>query len=322
MKTQSVLRALRTTLLVVCSATIAGAALLCVGRYLPVPSELVVAALSLTPFAVAAAVVAAIALVATRAKVPALVGVVLTLLALATQIGAFVPNGQDGATPAITVMTSNMKYGNADADVLISTARDSGVDVLAVQELTARGVTRLADAGIAELFPYQVLSPGNLGAGAGLYSRYPLSAAIEIPGFGFPPVQARVEVRGTSFTVMSFHSKAPLMNGSTTPWANDLALLESMLPAISGPAIIAGDFNATRDHVQFRDLLADGFSDAADDAGAGIFPTFPTDQVIGPIVSIDHVVVSSTLVGTGVESFTIPGTDHRAVVATVGIRAP
>jgi hypothetical protein len=39
MKTQSVLRALRTTLLVVCSATIAGAALLCVGRYLPVPSE-------------------------------------------------------------------------------------------------------------------------------------------------------------------------------------------------------------------------------------------------------------------------------------------
>jgi endonuclease/exonuclease/phosphatase (EEP) superfamily protein YafD len=112
----------------------------------------------------------------------------------------------------------------------------------------------------------------------------------------------------------------PLKNGSTTPWADDLAQLEAVLPTLPGPAIVAGDFNATRDHVQFRDLLTD-FSDSADDAGAGIFPTFPTDQVVGPLVSIDHVLVSATLVGTGVDSYTVPGTDHRAVVATVGTRA-
>lgn len=321
MKTNPVVRALRTTLLVVCWATIGAAAVLCIARYLPVPSELAVAALSLTPFAVGAAVIAAIGIAVASAKVPAFVAAGVVVLAAATQLGAFVPTQQDGATPAITVMTSNMRYGNADPEVLIATARDSGVDVLAVQELTTRGISRLADAGIAELLPYQVLSPGNLGAGTGLYSKYPLSNSAEIPGFGFTPVQASVEVGGTRFTVLSFHSKAPLMNGSTTPWASDLALLESLLPTMPSPAIIAGDFNATRDHVQFRDLLTSGFSDAADDAGAGILPTFPTDQVIGPLVSIDHVLVSSTLVGTEVTSYTIPGTDHRAVVAEVGFRA-
>ena len=321
MNTQALRRALRTTVLVLCCGAIGGAALLCIGRYLPVPSELAVAALSMTPFAVIAAVVAAIGLAATRAKVPALIGAGLVILTMATQVGAFIPTGQDGATPAITVMTSNMKYGNADPETLIATARDHGADVLAVQELTPRGIRSLADAGIADLLPYQLLSPGNLGAGTGIYSRYPLSGTTEVPGFGFTPVQADVDVRGTSFTVLSFHSKAPLMNGSTRPWSNDLAQLEALLPTMSGPAIVAGDFNATRDHVQFRDLLTGGFSDSADDAGAGIFPTFPTDQVIGPIVSLDHVLVSSTLVGTGVESFTIPGTDHRAVVATVGFRA-
>lgn len=320
MNGQGVRRALRTTVLVAGSVVIGGAAVLCLARYLAVPSELVVAVVSVLPFAVGAAVIAAIAMAATRAKLPALIGGAVVIAMLATQIGAFIPSGQDGATPAITVMTSNMKYGEADPATLIQLARDRDVDVLAVQELTSKAITRLEAAGIDALLPYHVLSPGNLGAGTGLYSKYPLSAEAEIPGFGFTPVRASVEVNGTAFTLLSFHSKAPLKNGSTTPWADDLAQLEAVLPTLPGPAIVAGDFNATRDHVQFRDLLTD-FSDSADDAGARIFPTFPTDQVVGPLVSIDHVLVSATLVGTGVDSYTVPGTDHRAVVATVGTRA-
>ena len=311
------LRALRTTVLVLCCAVVGIAAVICLGRYLPVPSETYVAVISLTPFAVAAAIIAVIGLAVIRAKVPALVAGGLVVLAVLTQAGAFVRDGESSGTTAITVMTSNMRYGNADPEVLIATARDQGADVLAVQELTAKGVTRLQDAGIEALMPYHVLSPGNMGAGTGLYSSYPLSATKELPGYGFTPVQATAEINGQSITVVSFHSKAPLMNGSTAPWENDLAALDTLLPTLPTPAVVAGDFNATRDHVQFRDLLGTGFSDAADDAGAGIFPTFPTDQAVGPFVSLDHVLVSSSLVGNEVESFTIPGTDHRAVVAKV-----
>ena len=57
------------------------------------------------------------------------------------------------------------------------------------------------------------------------------------------------------------------------------------LPA---PLVVAGDFNATQDHRQFRDLLnSNGYHDAADDAGAGALPTFPADRSVGPIARID-----------------------------------
>jgi len=45
------------------------------------------------------------------------------------------------------------------------------------------------------------------------------------------------------------------------------------LPA---PLVVAGDFNATRDHRQFRDLWnSTGYRDAGDDSGAGLMPTYP-----------------------------------------------
>jgi endonuclease/exonuclease/phosphatase family metal-dependent hydrolase len=83
------------------------------------------------------------------------------------------------------------------------------------------------------------------------------------------------------------------------------------------PLVVAGDFNATRDHRQFRDLLnSNGYRDAADDAGAGVLPTFPADRSVGPIARIDHVV----LVGVNSESAAVADSDHYAVIARVAAR--
>ena len=38
--------------------------------------------------------------------------------------------------------------------------------------------------------------------------------------------------------------------------------------------ILAGDFNATADHAQFRQLLKLGYRDAATEAGRGLIPTW------------------------------------------------
>jgi endonuclease/exonuclease/phosphatase family metal-dependent hydrolase len=90
------------------------------------------------------------------------------------------------------------------------------------------------------------------------------------------------------------------------------------LPA---PLVVAGDFNATRDHRQFRDLLnTRGYRDAGDDSGAGLMPTYPADRAVGPIAGIDHVVLSGDLVCGGRRVRCGGRSDHYAVIARVAAR--
>ena len=83
----------------------------------------------------------------------------------------------------------------------------------------------------------------------------------------------------------------------------------------SGPAIVGGDFNATYDHAQFRALLG-RFGDAAEQAGAGHLMTYPTDKWGFPIVGVDHILVAGGT-ATDVRTLDLPGSDHRALIATV-----
>jgi endonuclease/exonuclease/phosphatase family metal-dependent hydrolase len=78
--------------------------------------------------------------------------------------------------------------------------------------------------------------------------------------------------------------------------------------------VILGDFNATLDHAAFRDLLDDGYVDAADATGDGLAPTWSGGPLNLPI-TIDHVVLDARLGVRATSVHTIAGSDHRAVVA-------
>ena len=287
------------------------------GRQIDIATDWAVLAVALTPFSVVAATGAVVGLLAVGARKSAAVGAVVLAFAAATQVGAYVPVDRTAAERLVTVMTANLLHGRADAGALLATVESQDVGILATQELTQEAVDRLTAAGIDGMLPYRSLAPAPLGAGVGIWSRYPLTELARPSGFGFTPVQATVAVGERSVTIMSFHSKAPLYNGGTAQWATDLDRLAQLIPSLHEPAIIAGDFNATRDHRQFRDLLTGGYTDAASDAGAGVLPTFPTDRAVGPVASLDHVVLSSELIGLDVQAVDQPGSDHRAVIATI-----
>jgi endonuclease/exonuclease/phosphatase (EEP) superfamily protein YafD len=78
--------------------------------------------------------------------------------------------------------------------------------------------------------------------------------------------------------------------------------------------VVAGDFNATVDHAQFRDLLDHGYADAAESSGAGYLPTYPTDRWYGPLIGIDHVLFRG-MQADSADTYDLPGSDHRAVLA-------
>jgi endonuclease/exonuclease/phosphatase (EEP) superfamily protein YafD len=121
------------------------------------------------------------------------------------------------------------------------------------------------------------------------------------------------------------HVTSPLANygRSFDNWRNGIDALSGQMREFgrsTGPAaaIVAGDFNSTPDMRQFRDLLTDGYRDAVQQTGAGFAPTFPSRWWHPPLITIDHVLTRNAA-ATSIRTVFIPGSDHRAVLATVAI---
>jgi endonuclease/exonuclease/phosphatase (EEP) superfamily protein YafD len=96
------------------------------------------------------------------------------------------------------------------------------------------------------------------------------------------------------------------------------ALIEFADQAGAGSVIVGGDFNSTPDMRQFRDLLTNGYHDAVKQTGAGFSPTFPSNKFFPPIITIDHVLARNAA-ASSIRSVTIPGSDHRALLATIQV---
>jgi endonuclease/exonuclease/phosphatase family metal-dependent hydrolase len=76
--------------------------------------------------------------------------------------------------------------------------------------------------------------------------------------------------------------------------------------------VLAGDFNATFDHAAFRGVLDHGYTDAAEQTGRGLTPTWAG---WGPPITIDHVLVDNRCAVRDYSVLDLPGSDHNAVLA-------
>jgi endonuclease/exonuclease/phosphatase family metal-dependent hydrolase len=281
---------------------------------------LLVQAIAFTPY-VAIVALAAVGVALWRrlwwaAGLTGLAAVVLLSLVVPRAFGG--PAGTAG-TP-ITVMSVNMLVGGADAWSIVDVVRSRSVDVLAVQELTPQAETELDAAGLAGLLPYRESHPEFGASGSALYARFPLSdggGRVASPE-GHGQAYAVVHPPGAEpVRVESVHPVPPLDADHTGQWA---AGLRAQLPAGERGPILAGDFNATLDHVELRRLLDTGYRDAASEVGDALAPTWPFHGPrawLTPRVTIDHVLVPSQVAVRAFTVVPIPGSDHRAIVATL-----
>jgi endonuclease/exonuclease/phosphatase (EEP) superfamily protein YafD len=219
----------------------------------------------------------------------------------------------------LTVMATNLWIGQADAQSIVDFVTEHEVDVLALQEFTPDAHDRLVAAGLEKLLPHSHLAPSELGTGSALFARHELTdAGTSInPGRGFRQAHAVVTAPGAvPIEVHSAHPEPPTM--PQTAWVAGLRAQ----PAATAPGplrILAGDFNATVDHAPLRRLLRTGYRDAATVMGRGLAPTWP---VAGhrtrfvPKVTLDHVLVDASIEVLSFGIAHVPGTDHRAVIAT------
>ena len=222
--------------------------------------------------------------------------------------------------PTLRVLSLNVLGGSADPAAAVRAVERHHVDVLVVQELTPGMVHRLTEAGLDALLPYCHLDPRPRALGTGLWARWPLAPLPPVPGLKAAAPRALIEpVEGRPVTVTVVHPKAPVRR-NVRLWQQELAAIRSTLVTSDGPQVVAGDFNASRDHRPFRALLNAGFLDCADVARRRPWPgfTWPAGRWIPSVMRLDHVLVSWGSASVSASRvIRVPGTDHRGVLAVI-----
>lgn len=281
-----------------------------------------VQALAFTPYVAAWSPLPLVLTLVLKRRRPALVAAVATVALVAVVAPRALPSAQPTAAgPTVRLLTANLLAGAADPRTLVELVRTHQVDLLAVQEFTPAARAELDRLGLDRLLPYRQLNAVDGTPGSGLYSRFPIGDAgvrRNRGAWGFTQAFGTIAVPGAPpVRVESAHPAAPYAVDQVDFWRTDLAAQPPATPD-GMLRILAGDFNATLDHGPLRALLRTGYVDAADATGQGLTGTWgPYDGDLIPPVTIDHVLADRRIAARSVDVFRLPGSDHRAVLATL-----
>ncbi len=272
-------------------------------------------AMFFTPYAAIAALLVAGVAVALRnwaaAAVAAVATACLAAAVLPRAIGSETVRASGHET--LTVLSANVYFGRADPAALLALVDRYDADLLSVQELTPSFARRLRRAGIGRRLPSSVLMAQPSGRGGGLYARFPLAPLPRQTHFLFRMPRASIALPdGSRLRLVAVHPQPP--NMSVEQWREALESLPA--PGAGSPWLLAGDFNASFDHAEFRQLVDGGYRDAGETAGEGLEPTW-ANSAESPwgLITIDHVLVDDRLAVADYGVDELPGSDHRAVHA-------
>lgn len=293
-------------------------------RYLPVDNVIVLVLAAASPYLTTAGVVSMMLFAVARRWAATILAATLCVVMLAVVAPRyFGPETTGAPSVALRVVTANLGMGRADARAVVELASTSA-DVFVAQELTPQAVDALSAAGLDRVFAHRTVDPRPMADGIGVWSRHPIVASAAVDGYQMPMLSTRIRLPGVRFdvSVLGVHLAAPWVQ--PLRWfQDDIARLPETLAtlahtAASGAVIVAGDLNATYDMRPFRQLLDQGYRDAAEQAGAGLTRSYPSRPWHPPLVGIDHVLVHNCA-ATSAYTVAVRGSDHRGLATTVDI---
>jgi endonuclease/exonuclease/phosphatase (EEP) superfamily protein YafD len=223
----------------------------------------------------------------------------------------------------LRLLSANLLYVNARTGRWAEQIRAEQPDVLLLVEASPTSFGPLERTGVLDDFPYRHVFLRANASGFALFSRCPADDVHLVMVHDQDVLSARLAVGDRTVRLLGVHTRAPMTNRSARAWQSELAAIGAAGAAVTGALIIAGDFNASRDHAPFRNLLATAdLVDAHDEVGAGLGGTWPADQRFPALLRLDHVLVSPAFRVTAATAGAIPGSDHRWIQADLGWAAP
>lgn len=260
-----------------------------------------------------AGVVTGYALAALRRPMAWVLAVSTLLAGTVAVVGPWLPadRGAVGGT-GVTVAGANTDYLLTPAPAL----RELPADVLVVAELHHGLGAELPDG-----YPHRITAD-RLDVRVGVFSRYPIRL-LEDSGPDLPGMRLEVDGPDGPFVLYALHIPRPWITGEGDGYQTSVAghyefaaTIAERVRAETLPTVVVGDLNSTDRGRDYRTLLRDGhLTDAMRDTWGG--PTSVRKWL--PLLGrIDHVLVSAGWCGDDARRAELPGSSHRAVVATVG----
>jgi endonuclease/exonuclease/phosphatase (EEP) superfamily protein YafD len=293
-------------------------------RYLPITNEVVLVVAAMSPYLSAVGLAAMIMFALVRRWVLTIVAALLCSVMLIVLLPRYLgPEKSTVPSVSVRVLTANLGLGRADPKAIVALARDTA-DVLVVQEMTPGLAVAMSAAGLDAVMPHRSIDPRKDANGIGIWSRYPIADSRSVRGSAMPMRGARIQVPGVAIAplVLAVHIAAPWVQ-PLHYFRDDIAwfptvLVEAARNAGSGAVIVAGDLNSTYDMRPFRRVLDVGYRDAAEQAGAGLTRSFPSESWHGPMVGIDHVLVRNCAASSA-QTVPVPGSDHRGLLTHLDV---
>lgn len=214
------------------------------------------------------------------------------------------------ASAPFTLAALNVFAGNPNQQEAGTDALAIGADVLVVEELTPAVSEALRSYRYVQARPRS----GGDAFGIGVFSRFPLHL-IGRPSGNF--LQVDVDAPGGRVRVVAVHTLQPLANLRILD--RHLAQLRRLCEDTAAPFVLAGDFNATRQHRPFRRLLRCGLRDAHSQRGVVLPRTWPANRRLPPFAQLDHILTSRGIAVRSAGTVDIPGSDHRGVTARIAL---
>ena len=184
--------------------------------------------------------------------------------------------GPDGQ--GITVYQKNLWAGNVASRALVADIRDSGADLVMLQEVSERNVPLLAL--LEDDYPYQQFCRFSAWSGMAVLSRLPaIGDGICSDRRGMAGL--RVEGPNGPVWALSIHLHWPWPHGQ----ARQVARLLPQLDALEGPVIIGGDFNMVPWGHSVRRIAEATGTQRVGQRRPTIFPygvPLPIDMVLAP----------------------------------------
>ncbi|MEL7210437.1 MAG: endonuclease/exonuclease/phosphatase family protein, partial [Actinomycetota bacterium] len=219
----------------------------------------------------------------------------------------------------VVVVPENIVGVNDDHEAVATAIAGSEADVVVLQELQPQLRRGLAAHPSLAGF-HRASDVLDERSQLALWSRWPL-ADVELSQVADrPQIEATVLSPHGEFRVHAVHLAAPVDGELAADWSEGIARLRDV--ETGRPAVVAGDFNATDHHVQFRSVLGQGWTDVHHPKGCGFDATWPVagSRLPVPLLRLDHVLVTEHWEVLAVTIGPPQGSDHRSVVATVRLR--
>jgi endonuclease/exonuclease/phosphatase (EEP) superfamily protein YafD len=262
----------------------------------------------------------AIALVM-REKALAIAAAIIILLHLILIVPPLIPRADFAETvPAgevVRLFNANLLFENGNFDAMIAEIEQADADVLVFQEYTSTWDAAFSSSWMDEVYPYRFLNIANSPFGAAIWSKRPLTDTTIWHTEGVPMVQATIHIDGQPVRLQNIHPPPPM--GNYPGWVQMQNDIKQSAVDESIPLMIIGDFNMGPHNRFYKNLLDQGFYNLHQELGRGMAISWPNGMKNAPPVRLDHIFVSSELVGLSINEGTGLGSDHKPLIADVAL---